>query len=68
MDGERKFCLSKVKFATCFTEDKSVQSKLVVLIQNVGEKAVNCVVFSELFLKDEQVVNIVENSVEIRLQ
>jgi hypothetical protein len=53
MNSERKFCLSKVKFATCFAEDKSVESKLIVLIQNIGEKAVNCVVFGELFLEDE---------------
>jgi len=38
------------------------------LIENVGEEAIDCVILGELLFKDEKVIHIVENSVEIRLE
>ena len=59
-------CLLDIDASCCFTETERAELLLVSLIEHIGEERVDCVVLRELLLENEHVVDVREDSMEVR--
>lgn len=62
-----EFGLCEIETSCGFTEVQSRQSQALRLVECVGKERVDGVVLSKLLLEDEQVVVVVEDTIEVRL-
>ena len=59
-------CLLDIDAPCCFTETERAELLLVSLIEHIGEERIDRVVLRELLLENEHVVDVREDSVEVR--